>query len=59
MQFIGTLGMIENKDIKKIAEELRICASSWDTNVKLLGNVSAEDIIYLCNYVIYGKVEDT
>ncbi len=51
--------MIENKDIKKIAEELRTCASSWDTNVKLLGNVSAEDIMYLCNYVIYGKVEDS
>ncbi len=59
MQFIGTLGMIENKDIKKIAEELRTCASSWDTNAKLLGNVSAEDIMYLCNYVIYGKVEDS
>jgi hypothetical protein len=51
--------MIENKDIKKIAEELRTCASSWDTNAKLLGNVSAEDIMYLCNYVIYSKVEDT
>ncbi len=59
MQFTGTLRMIENKDIKKIAEELRTCASSWDTNVKLLGNVSAEDIMYLCNYVIYGKVEDS
>ena len=41
------------EDIKRIAEELRICASSWEPNVKLLGNVSAKDIKYLCNYVIY------
>ena len=43
------------EDIKRIAEELRICASSWEPNVKLLGNVSAKDIKYLCNYVIYGE----
>lgn len=49
----------EYEDIKKIAEELRICASSWDTNTKLLGNVSAKDIIHLCDYVIYDKAEDT
>jgi hypothetical protein len=59
MRFIGTSKMIENKDIKKIAEELRICASSWDANAKLLGNVSAEDIMYLCDYVIYDKVVDS
>ena len=43
------------ENIKKIAEELRICACSWEPNAKLLGNVSAKDIEHLCNYVIYKE----
>ena len=41
--------------IKKIAEELLICACSWEPNVKLLGNVTAKDIEYLCDYLIYNE----
>jgi hypothetical protein len=43
------------ENIKKIAEELRICACSWEPNVRLLGNVNAKDIEHLCNYVIYEE----
>ena len=42
-------------NIKRIAEELRICACSWEPNAKLLGNVSAKDIEYLCDYLIYEE----
>jgi hypothetical protein len=36
--------MTEDYDnIKRIAEELRTCACSWEPNAKLLGNVSAKD----------------
>jgi hypothetical protein len=43
------------ENIKRIAEELRICACSWEPNAKLLGNVSAKDIEYLCDYLIYEE----
>jgi len=48
--------MTEDYDnIKRIAEELRTCACSWEPNAKLLGNVSAKDIEYLCDYIIYNQ----
>lgn len=51
-----TLKMTENYDnIKRIAEELRTCACSWEPNAKLFGNVSAKDIEYLCDYIIYNQ----
>jgi hypothetical protein len=51
-----SIKMSEDYDnIKRIAEELRICACSWEPNVKLLGNVSAKDIEYLCDYIIYNQ----
>src|ERR1035437_2877574 len=46
---------VDNYDgapVEIIARELKKCASSWEPKVRLLGNVRAEDIIRLCDFLI-------
>jgi hypothetical protein len=39
------------EEIRKIAVEVALCASTWDNEVRLLGNATAGEIGRLCSYV--------
>jgi len=43
--------MTTEKEIRKIAAEVALCASTWDSEVRLLGNATAGEIGRLCSYV--------
>jgi len=38
--------------IKKKAEELKKCVSSWEPEVKVLGNVTAKDVLEVAQFCI-------
>lgn len=38
--------------ITSIAKAVQECARAWSPNIRLLGNVSADDIDDLCNFVL-------
>lgn len=43
---------------EEVLRELRQCAASWDPDVKLIGNVSAAEIVALCDGELEAQAED-
>ena len=43
---------MNNEEAWKVAAQLHACAIAWDPDVRLVGNVRAEDIARLCGYVL-------
>ena len=43
---------MDTNQAKKIAQQLSICASSWDPEARLLSNITAADIDALCQWVL-------
>lgn len=39
----------DNAPPAHVLEMLRFCASSWEPEVRLIGNIRAEDIVKACN----------
>jgi len=46
-------------EIQNIARSLKICASYWENNVRIIGDIKAGEILELCDSIIIQDVDNS